>query len=441
MKGARSTARHRASTFSTTIPIYALPPSTGTTYYVDAVNGNDSNNGLAAGSGHAWATLQKAANTIAAGSTVLVYNGTYSNSGGDVMALSGKNGSASNWTVIRAAPGQSPVVQGGSAAYAAGFHTTSSSYVCIAGFTVNGFSQSLTQSGAFAAGGGGQYTNNGILFGQQLSGGYDSHHLQVLNCTVSNWPGGGIQFSFCDYCTVQGCMVFNNAYYAVYQNSGISLWELHNFDNAAGFHNVINGNILYGNQIFVGPSGTSATGVTDGEGLIIDDNQNTESDNVAYTSTTLISNNIAYGNGRCGLETDRSNNCTVIYNTSYLNDVTPTGNLGYPPSLEFSQYNAQNNTIFNNIFYATSGHGYIDNSGTTTGSTWGYNITYNGTGTAPGSNNITSNPNFASTTTFTLNAGSPAIGAAVLSYTVAKDIYGNPRPGANGTSIGAVEYL
>lgn len=43
-----------------------------TTYYVDAVVGSDSNAGTAEGSGNAWQTIQKAANTISSGDKVWV---------------------------------------------------------------------------------------------------------------------------------------------------------------------------------------------------------------------------------------------------------------------------------------------------------------------------------------------------------------------------------
>lgn len=50
-----------------------------TVYYVDGAVGNDANAGTSEGSGNAWATIQKAADTVAAGDTVYVKaTGTYS---------------------------------------------------------------------------------------------------------------------------------------------------------------------------------------------------------------------------------------------------------------------------------------------------------------------------------------------------------------------------
>ncbi len=42
------------------------------TYYVDGVDGDDANDGLGEGSGSAWATIDKAMNTVSAGDTVFV---------------------------------------------------------------------------------------------------------------------------------------------------------------------------------------------------------------------------------------------------------------------------------------------------------------------------------------------------------------------------------
>jgi hypothetical protein len=49
-----------------------------TTYYVDGVNGSDANAGTSEGSGNAWATVDKAMNTVVAGDIVYIKgNGTY----------------------------------------------------------------------------------------------------------------------------------------------------------------------------------------------------------------------------------------------------------------------------------------------------------------------------------------------------------------------------
>jgi len=70
------------------------------TYYVDAVNGNNSNSGS---SGSPWKTLTKANSSIDAGDTVIVRNGTYV----ETITITKAN------TTWKAAPGHEPLIDGG----------------------------------------------------------------------------------------------------------------------------------------------------------------------------------------------------------------------------------------------------------------------------------------------------------------------------------------
>jgi hypothetical protein len=434
---AAALAHKRTGGLSSTLPVYATPPSTGTVYYVNQATGSDSNNGTATGT--PFLTLQKAANTAAAGSTINVFNGTYTASG-TVLTISGKVGSATNWTVWKAAPGQSPVIQGSNGGNA--INVSTSGFLCFSGFTITGMNASLTQAGAFANHTAQQYLNNGLTLGagtSNASTGVDTHHVQILNCSISMFPGNGIGSSFCDYVTIQGCTVSNCAWYSYFQCCNISLWQLHNFDTVAGYHNIIAGNVLFGATNQVNNAGTGSTGTTDGEGLLIDDNHNDQSDNVPYTQKTLIANNICYSNGSNGIGAVASNNCDIIFNTLYHNAVN-TANIAFPPTDEMSCFNNSGSNIFNNILSSTSGIPYINVGGTQTGSAQGTNLCFGGTGTPPGSGNITTDPLFVDTTSFVLQAGSPARNAGNATWNiVATDIYGNPRPSGGGYSLGAVQ--
>lgn len=67
-----------------------------TDYYVDGVDGNDSNAGTSEGSGNAWATIGKAWSTIAAGDTVYIKgNATYDESVSS--SLAGTSGNEIHW--------------------------------------------------------------------------------------------------------------------------------------------------------------------------------------------------------------------------------------------------------------------------------------------------------------------------------------------------------
>jgi hypothetical protein len=113
-------------------PVPLLAPRT---YYVDASAGNDSNNGLAAGAGHAFATPAKAVATILSlnmngfAVTVNVANGTYApfacsplNGSGSVAFIGNTTTPAS--VIIAATTGEAILVQGSGYSFS-GFTVTS----------------------------------------------------------------------------------------------------------------------------------------------------------------------------------------------------------------------------------------------------------------------------------------------------------------------------
>jgi len=78
----------------------------GTTYYVDQVTGNDLDSGLT--EDDAWATITKAANTLTAGDTVYIKNGTYR----EGLNFYTNSGTSGNPITFRNYPGHNPVING-----------------------------------------------------------------------------------------------------------------------------------------------------------------------------------------------------------------------------------------------------------------------------------------------------------------------------------------
>lgn len=417
--------RGGAGRASTTIPIYALPPATGTQYYVDAVSGNDANNGLAPGSGHAWATLQKAVNTVTAGSIVSVYSGNYT-SAGVIFNCANVHGTSTNWIIFKNAPGQSPKIVAQTTEQFP-FQIGNCSFMAFQGLEFVGTNASLTLSGALANPSQTQYLTQATTIGSSTPGG--THHIQFLNCYIHDFPAAGFGSYNSDYLTVMGCRIDNNALYDFVSDSGIDITSPGNSDTVAGYHMVIVGNTCTGNRCLVPTSpGGSAT---DGEALIIDSGGIN-----SYTGKILIANNIMNASGSIGIEVFDSANADVIYNTCYGNNLILTngGGICVPTST--------NCNIFNNIVQTTVSASTLGISSDGAGSVYGYNLGFGGNGaTIPGSNNLTSNPQFVnpSAGNFALQAGSPAIGTANAAWTIATDIFGNPRPGPSGYSRGAVE--
>ena len=88
-------------------------------------------------------------------------------------------------------------------------------------------------------------------------------------------------------------VVYGNANWSAYGNSGISISTSANLDTASGPHIIVSGNLVYDNAQLVPTTGQSV--ITDGEGIILDTNPN-------YSNEVLVENNTVYGNGGPGIE-------------------------------------------------------------------------------------------------------------------------------------------
>ena len=409
------------------------------TYYVSSGSGLDSNSGTSASS--PFATIQQAADRTQPGDKVEVMAGTYSANAatGYVLAIS-RSGAAGAPIVYEGYNGARPVItlpNGGVAAV-----QINASYVTFSGFELVGNAQSvgLGQAQALAAqsGSGSDRTINagGIVVswnGNQTI----ENHVSILNNIIHDFPGNGIGANKSDYITIQGNTIYNNANYGPYGNSGISLYGSHDSDSATGYKNFITGNTLYNNKQLVNSYAIGQpNNISDGEGLLIDDNSNDQTDHVQYRGSTLVANNIAYGNGSVGLAAFASSNVDFLYNTAYNND--PSGSHGG----QLGSSRLQGGVYENNIVYAgPSGTGIgIDSSNS--GVTEDYNVIFGGHATAGGPHDIQSDPKLTDPTSanFALQAGSPAIGSANPAYTSPTDELGNARPSNGHGDIGALEY-
>jgi len=329
---------------------------------------------------------------------------------------------------------------------------------------------------------------NGNTTGTGVASG--GNHIIVRNCYIHDCGGSGIGLGNGDYRIVYNNIVARNAFYSTASDSGLSFWGMIQSDNNPGYHSMICDNIFYANN-------NTFAGATDGEGIIIDDNRNTQAGhppgavkNLTYTGAyTLIENNLVFNNGGKGIEVFLSNNVDIVNNTVFENCTRGAG-----PEIQCSDSN--NTTCVNNIavcnsaisggkypFEAKGGGG--NNTTTTYGSNFTYlnNIAYDAdniaiplhilsvTGTQPtftGNGNIAGqnpgfldaignanlqNINLAETTDFELDLGltstSPAINAATGGFTdwgglvtpaPALDLKGNVRPSGGGFDIGAYQY-
>jgi Right handed beta helix region/Ricin-type beta-trefoil lectin domain-like len=469
---------------TTAIPTFlqraASAQATGRTLYVSQSGNNTTGLSLAT----AFRTLQQAADTTVPGDTVLVkadqlYETT---TWYDANLIISRSGQPNAPITFKAYPGDRPHLK---AAGYAGISVNGASYIRIEGFEVEGNSALLNDATAQAVACRGTNDSletgaaqgNGISVGPALdSTGTPTsrpHHVVVHDNRVHSFGGSGIEMLGMDYVTVENNVVYNNAKWSPYGNSGITLGYLWNSDalpsvpGGLPYKNVVRNNQSYGNENrvgtvvgpVIGPSGTCASSpqITDGNGIILDDLRNTQSISYKspkpYAGRTLVENNVVSSNGGRGINVYSSDHADVVNNTSVLNGRSdPAVNPRSAITSETSVGDASDVRFLNNIIVArpTQKASLIFQATSSDLSTLRYdnNLVFGGTSfdTGPGANNVVGrDPLFVNQVAgdFTLQTGSPAIDAAVAAFGNATaptlDQAYNPRPQGNGYDIGAYE--
>jgi parallel beta-helix repeat protein len=420
--------------------------SSAKNYYISGT-GSDSKDGSS--TTLAFRNIQKAANLVNAGDTVFVMNGTYKSTlMYDVVNITRK-GTASQWIVFINYPNHKPKIEfDGWAAFAI---QPGAAYIEINGFDIEGnnknvkLDDALNQSQGCKNPGGDflpKYNGNGIASdGRYGTPALKPHHLRILNNQVHDCGGGGISAIHTDYVTIKNNLVYNNAWYTIFGASGISLYQLWDFDNnTTDVKNVIEGNICHHNRLYV-PWVYCPCCFSDGNGIIIDDTNNTQNGSTlgVYKGKTVIQNNIVYQNGGSGIHSYESQHVTIVNNTAYKNSQTPEIDGGEIFS------NASNDIkITNNILYAENGNA-VNSNYKNTNILYENNLHFNGTKTVITSATcLEGNPNFENEALldFHLKSNSPCINKGNSTTFSAKDFDGKTRPSVAGNkpAIGAFEY-
>jgi Domain of unknown function (DUF4082)/Bacterial Ig domain len=145
-----------------------------------------------------------------------------------------------------------------------------------------------------------------------------AHHLRFLSNSISNTGGSGIASINCDYLTADHNLINHNGFIPASTanpswyswTSAISFNSNEWFDNYAGLHNVISNNIVAGEV-------DQTSNHSDGNGIILDLSANGSS-----TPSSLILNNVVYGNGGHCIETNQHiSNTYIVNNTCFKNDL------------------------------------------------------------------------------------------------------------------------
>jgi len=412
------------------------------TYYVSAKKGNDKNDGKSMGT--PLKTPQVASDLTLPGDTVIFMDDTYTFVDNRILFVK-RSGKAENWIVYRGLEGKRPLfkVQG---------HVWESiiidaNYILLEGIELMGNNANLKLEDAIAceaeAENGGTdwwkysiYNNSGITMGGNQSTGV--HHITIRNCIVHDFPASGIGMAKADYLTVENNVVYNTSWFTMYATSGIGLWHTYNSDNSTDFKNFVRGNISYNNKTLV--KWVAIKNYSDGNGIIIDDNKNTQEGALGgpYTGKTLVENNLCYNNGGSGLHAYSCSNVYIINNTAYHNGTE----VAYP---EIFQNTCNDGVVLNNIMYARNG-GKVNGNSANKNIVYDYNIYFNGIWEKKGLHDKLIDPKFINPTTdpqlanFRLQVLSPAIDFGSSQQFPAFDISGIARPQGKAVDAGAYEY-
>lgn len=254
-----------------------------TTYYVDPVNGSNSNNGKSAGA--AFLTFAKAGGLVVRDDWVIVLDGTFTEK---LTCKSGVTYMAQNkhGVIIDCAPGQ---IYGG-------ISMTDCDNV-----TVNGF-----------------WVKNNTRADTAGIGGKNCHHIWVTDNIVENCKDNGIALNRGEFLYIEGNETFGNGQYQA--RSGISVLSCETIANdttTTGPRVIIRGNISHDN---ITTSGSHA----DGDGIIVDrfdtaDDDRDTDNSPNYPYPWLVEGNLCFGNGGAGIRVTYCSNGTVRKNTCYGN--------------------------------------------------------------------------------------------------------------------------
>lgn len=320
-------------------PVVAVPTTTPpidpvddlddpSTFYVSPSIGDDGNDGRTAE--RPLGSLQGAIDRLRPGDTLYLLDGIYRDLSepGNAHYTVDVSGSAEEWIRITAAAGHRPeiVASNGNGLSIRG------DYVEVSGLTVTGE---------------GFDTTNDYGWGMLVR---NSHHVRIAHNTISGMPVGGISSVESTNLDVFGNEVHDNSFWGPEQGSGISLW--HSVDRGFdpepdGYHDRIIGNVVYRNENRVFSMWRDEDIMTDGNGIIVD-----QADETGYTGRVLIANNVVFDNGGRGILVLESSRVDVAFNTTYHNGRTD-GLEGGPVELAASR--ADDVRILNNLAWSRPG--------------------------------------------------------------------------------------
>lgn len=413
------TSDDHGGSFLSRVEIRVEHTPTYLTYHVDGDTGSDSNTGLSAD--QAFKTIQKAHSVTNPGDTVLIHASEIPYGYEEGVITLTRSGLPEAYITYKAAEGERPVINSNGK-----WNTivVRGSYIKLEDLDVEGIADHVSYDDAWAIfygksvepgepgyiEGYGDNISMGNTNGINISPESDlndaerilvPHHVEVRNCVFNMLSAGSLGTSQSDYIIFENNTVTNNCWWDMYACSGIGTLGNRDIDgNTTTPKIIIRNNITAGNRHFIPWSQLNPVRLSDGNGIIIDSNNN-ESYNeesyegiLPYAGRTLVANNLSYNNGGSGIHVFDSNHVDMINNTVY-NANACTG-LNYS---DFYASDADDINMYNNIVYSRTGNKMNITTASNTNVSYDNNLFYNYDpdnnnlgvayrGTTPGQNNI-----------------------------------------------------
>ncbi|MEM8529670.1 MAG: right-handed parallel beta-helix repeat-containing protein [Chloroflexota bacterium] len=425
--------------------------STGTTYYVSG-EGDDNNDGLSEMT--PFRTLQQAANLTEPGDTVLIMNGVYRNEqlNTNIVTIA-RSGTTDAWITYKAYPGHTPELRSTDNWHA--ININGAAYIVVDGLLLRGNNANVTEAQAQSqlrdTDNDGRpdamdpqpaFSGNGIGITKPQNSDDYPHHIVIRNTMISEFGGSGMYTFHADRITIEDNVISDNGWYSPYGDSNISMYQ--NWDSEPqndDYRMIIRRNVIYGSKNVLPCACSAFTQVTDGNGIIINDLRNTQSNLPfgPYTGRTLIANNVLYANGGRGINIFSSDYVDIVNNTSYQNSTHPEVEDG-----EIATINASDVQVYNNILSARADRP-VNTVLSADEIVFDYNLVYGGTEfeSEQRNNLLNIDPQFIDVTShnFRLRDKSDGIDAGTTILAPRDDIVGMRRPQGEGIDIGAYEKV
>ncbi len=340
------------------------PPPDNAIYV--ALDGNDRNPGTA---DQPLATISRGVAMAEAGQTVLVRGGDYRQS----VQFKAKFGTPDAYITLRAYPGEKVKLIVDRGLDGVSFRR-GNAYINVACFEMAGPTQQSDaippspdyhRNRTLAGQGGARDTPNNYGHGVSIGDRADTraghpvnHHIRIIANDIHDFSAGGISALESNHISAIGNRTYRNAKYSCYSASGIAFGYMLDGggpDNEDGYSNYIIGNVSYENENISLQCFTDNLGaiITDGNGIIIDDN---DSQGDKFTARTLIADNVSYNNGGRGIIVFNSSKVDVINNATYRNAFTENLMGRNDPSPEIGVADAEDVNVYNNITFPSQGN-------------------------------------------------------------------------------------